>query len=125
MSRQRERQTLTIMRNYCMISWWNTGVCRTALLLYCQHVWKEIGVGVSQTVLIPMPYKSFCVAHLSGEDMRWNNFQHLGKCREVTQEQINNKLYFYCCIYLPNLFQFNTQNLSSRWPVTGKSHWYK
>lgn len=110
----RENDRLMIMRNYFIISLWNTGMYRTVLLLSCQHVWKEIGVRVYQTVLTLTPYQSFYVVHQSGEDTKWNSFQHLRKHHEITQEQINNKLYFYCCIYLPNLFQFNTQNPSSK-----------
>lgn len=62
-----------------IISVWNTGRCHTLLLWYYQHIWKEIGVRVYQRVLASMRYEGFCVVHLSGEDMRWNSFQHLSK----------------------------------------------
>lgn len=59
----RENDRLMIMRNYFIISLWNTGMYRTVLLLSCQHVWKEIGVRVYQTVLTLTPYQSFYVVH--------------------------------------------------------------
>lgn len=77
-----------------------------------KHIWKEIGVSVHQIALTSTPYQSFYVVHLPGEDVKWNSFQHLRKYHEVTQEQINSKLFFYCFIYLQNIFQLNTQNPS-------------
>lgn len=84
-----------------------------------KHIWKEIGVSAHQIALTSTLYQSFCVVHFPGEDMKWSSFQHLCKYHEVTQEQINNKLFFYCFIYLQNIFQLNTQNPSRcYWQVT-------
>lgn len=40
---------------------------------------EKNSVRVCQIVLASTLYQDFCVVHLSGEDMRWNSFQHLSK----------------------------------------------